>query len=266
MDGVEMDADSTKPGTQSLSRVFTVLEAVRSGCADLASIGRHVGTGRSTTHRLVSFLVQHSYLRHIDGRGYVLGPALISLGSAALEQMPLTSCARPHIEQLAHETGDSIHLSIREGDNIIYVDKIPGTKGLEMRSRIGLQKPMATTGTGKVQLFDLPEQEWLRLYELARADALANEMTPTGFLEWDVFRAKLAEFRDKGFAIEREENEVGICCVAAPIRDARGKVVAGVSVASSVHYMSEERLGTLVAPVMRCAEAISAELGWCRPV
>lgn len=260
-----MNVESSKSGTQSLSRVFAVLEAVRAGHSDLAAIGRHVGTGRSTTHRLVSFLVQHSYLRHIDGRGYVLGPALISLGSVALEQMPLTSCARPHIERLARETGDSIHLSIREGDNIVYVDKIPGTKGLEMRSHVGLQKPMATTGTGKVQLFGIPEGEWQRFYELARADAMANALTPPGFLDWDAFRAELAEFRDKGYAIEREENEVGICCVAAPILDAHGAVVAGLSAASSVHYMSEERLETLIVPVMRCAEAISAELGWSPP-
>lgn len=262
---MKMDAESTKPGTQSLSRVFTVLDAVRSGHSDLASIGRHVGTGRSTTHRLVSFLVQHNYLRQIDGRGYVLGPALISLGSAALAQMPLTSCARPYIEQLARETGASIHLSIRQDDNIVYVDKIPGTQGLEMRSHVGLQKPMATTGTGKVQLFDLPEPEWQRLYELARKDAMANPITPPGFLDWEAFRARLVDFRDKSYAIEREENEVGICCVAAPIRDARGSIVAGLSAASSVHYMSDERLAALIAPVTRCAKRISGELGYVDP-
>lgn len=257
-----MDAVTAKPGTQSLLRVFTVLEAVRAGSSDLASIGRVVGTSRSTTHRLVSFLLQHRYLLHSDSKGYALGPALISLGTAALEQIPLTSRARPHIEALARLTGDSIHLSIREGDNIVYVDKIPGTKGLEMRSHIGLQKPVATTGTGKVQLFDLPESEWFRFYELAQKDALANDITPPGFMKWEDFRARLAEFRDKDFAIEREENEVGICCVAAPIRNAKGEVVAGVSAASSVHYMLDERLEALVDPVMRCAEAISAELGW----
>ncbi|MCV2445717.1 IclR family transcriptional regulator [Paracoccus sp. DMF] len=262
---MDMDAENTKAGTQSLSRVFAVLEAVRAGQSDLASIGRHVGTGRSTTHRLVSFLLQHSYLRQIDGRGYVLGPALISLGNAALEQMPLTSCARPHIERLARETGASIHLSIREGDNIVYVDKIPGTKGLEMRSHVGLQKPMATTGTGKVQLFDSPEAEWRRLYDLAREDALASPIVPPGFLDWDIFRARLADFRDKGFAIEREENEVGISCVAAPIRDARGTIVAGLSAASSVHYMSDERLEELIAPVTLCAGQVSAELGYGGP-
>ncbi|SMO97252.1 IclR family transcriptional regulator [Paracoccus laeviglucosivorans] len=257
-----MENDANKAGTQSLSRVFSVLEAVRSRRSDLAAIGEFVGTGRSTTHRLVSFLLQHGYLRHIDGRGYVLGPALISLGSSALEQMPLTNCARPHLEQLARDTGDSIHLSIREGDQVVYVDKIAGTKGLEMRSRVGLQKPIATTGTGKVQMFDLPESEWRRLYDLAALDARGNAIAPPGFLEWDQFRARIMMFRERGYAVEREENELGICCVAAPIRDARGAIVAGISVASSVHYMSDERLESLTAPVMRCARAISEGLGY----
>jgi DNA-binding IclR family transcriptional regulator len=249
-------------GTQALSRALAVLAAVRRGCNDLASIGREVGTSKSTTHRLVAFLQRSGFLRHMEGRGYLLGAKLIELGSAALEQMPLTGLARPHIERLAQQTGDTIHLSVRDGDNIIYVDKISSNKGLEMRSRIGMHKPMATTGTGKAMMLDSEESEWARLYSLAHIDVIAAEVPPPGFLAWDDYRQAMRGFKAQGYAFEMEENEAGIRCVAAPIRDARGAIVAGLSVASTVPYMSKERMQTLAPAVVACARTIAGELGY----
>lgn len=249
-------------GTQALSRALAVLAAVRRGCNDLAAIGREVGTSKSTTHRLVVFLQRSGFLRHVEGRGYLLGAKLIELGAAALEQMPLTGLARPHIERLARNTGDTIHLSVRDGDDIIYVDKISSTKGLEMRSRVGMHKPMATTGTGKAMMLDMEESEWGRLYSIAHADVISAEVPPPGFLAWEEYRQAMRHFRAQGYAFELEENEAGIRCVAAPIRDARGVIVAGLSVASTVPYMSRERMQTLAPAVVACAVGIARELGY----
>ncbi len=154
-------------GTQALQRAFAVLDAVASGCTDARSIELVVGTTRSTTYRLVSYLHDIGLVRLIDGRGYMLGSRLIELGSKALKQMPLTSIARPLIERLAAQTGNTVHLSVRDGDHVMYVDKISGTRGLEMRPAVGLRKPIAITGTGKAMMLDLPEQEWSRLYKAA---------------------------------------------------------------------------------------------------
>ncbi|WPE22666.1 IclR family transcriptional regulator [Shinella zoogloeoides] len=251
-------------GTQSLARAFSVLDAVADGNGDLASIGRVLGTSRSTTHRLVSFLQRSGFVRHVDGRGYVLGARLIELGSAALAQMPLTSVARPLLERLSQQTGDTIHLSVRDGDEIMYVDKISGNKGLEMRSRVGLRKPIAITGTGKAQMLDLPEKEWNRLYALAQIAILSDEMPPPGFLPWEEYVAAMREYRARGYTMEVEENEASICCVAAPIRGARGEIVAGLSIASTLPYMTRQRLTALVPLVTSCAEDISRELGFTR--
>ena len=102
-------------GTQSLLRGLAILEAAAAGVRDLRTFGAALGTTRSTTHRLVSSLVQARYLRQVQG-GYLLGPKLIDLGTIALEQMPLTAVARQHLESLAEQTLDTIHLGVRDGD------------------------------------------------------------------------------------------------------------------------------------------------------
>ena len=263
--GGDLMADETETivqGTQSLARALAVIEAVSLGCSDLAAIGKALGTSRSTTHRLTSFLQRNGFLRHVEGRGYVLGAKLIALGATALAQMPLTSLARPHIERLGQQTGDTIHLSIRDGDSVLYVDKIPGVKGLEMRSRVGLHKPMAITGTGKAMMLDASEEEWARLYSLSHREIIIAEVPPPGFLQWEEYRQSMRDYRELGLTMEFEENEASIRCVAAPIRDARGGIVAGVSVASTVPYMSKERMQALAPAVTGCATAISRELGF----
>jgi DNA-binding IclR family transcriptional regulator len=252
----------TVHGTQVLARALAVLDAVRRGCADLASIGRETGTSKSTTHRLVLFLQRNGLLRYTEGRGYCLGPKLVELGAAALDQMPLTSVARPHLERLSQQTGDTVHLSVRDGDVIIYMDKISGSRGLEMRSRVGRQSLMATTGTGKAMMLDLAEEEWAHLYSLAHSAVILADVPPPGFLAWDAYREVLREYRAKGYTMEFEETEGGIHSVGAPIRNAQGHIVAAVSIASTVPYMPRERMQALIPVVMACASSISTELGY----
>lgn len=257
--------DHSVQGTQALSRAFAVLGAVRRGCSDLASIGREADIGKSTTHRLVTFLHRTGFLRYNEGRGYTLGAKLIELGAAALEQMPLTSVARPYIERLAQQTGDTVFLSVRDRDAILYVDKISSKKGLEMRSRVGFHNLTATTATGKAMMLDVSEEEWARFYSLAYAEVISAEIQPPGFPAWEDYRQAMREFKTKGHTMELEENEAGIRSVGAPIRDARSGIVAGVSVASTIPYMSKERMQALVPAVVGCAQSISAELGFSSP-
>jgi DNA-binding IclR family transcriptional regulator len=254
--------DGQVQGTQSISRALTVLDAVASGKSDLLAIGEALNLSKSTTHRLVLFLQRNGLIRSVDGRGYLLGAKLIELGAIALSQMPLTAVARPHIEKLGQLTGDTIHLSVREGDNVLYVERIAGKKGLEMRSRIGMHKPVAITGTGKAMMLDLPEEEWARLYTTAQGEIINAEVPPPGFQQWDTYRKSMREYRELGYTMEFEENEASIRCVAAPIRDAHGNIVAGVSVASTVPYMSSERMQALVPLVLACARSVSADLGY----
>lgn len=264
-----LDAARLQAGTQTLLRGLAILEASAAGARDLKSLGAALGTTRSTTHRLVTSLVHARYLR-ASPEGFALGPRLIELGAVAVDQMPLTSVARPHLEALAAETSDTVHLGVRDGDDVLYIHKIAGTRGLEMRSRIGHRMPLATTGIGRALIVDLAAPQWHVLYEVAlrrAATGQVNVLPPnpayregTGIAE--SFEDRMSRYAVRGCTLDVEENEPSICCVAAPIRDASGQVSAAVSVASTTHYMPPERMDALIPVVLQHARAISEELGW----
>ncbi|WP_322032009.1 IclR family transcriptional regulator [Paraburkholderia sp. J76] len=259
-----LDGSMQQAGTQTLLRGLAILEAAAAGVRDLRSFGAVLGTTRSTTHRLVSSLVQARYLRQVQG-GYLLGPKLIELGTIALEQMPLTAVARPHLQALADESLDTIHLGVRDGDDVLYIDKIPGQRGLEMRSRVGHRMPLASTGIGKAMMLDLAPQTWRDLFDASRRTLAGVSFRPDHSLEPDTFLKRMATYSAGGYTFDLEENEISIRCVAAPVRDASGAIVAALSVASTIPYMPLERMDELIPVVQREARAISQELGWRAP-
>jgi DNA-binding IclR family transcriptional regulator len=246
-------------GTQTLMRGLAIVQAVANGARDLRALGAQTGITRSTVHRLASLLVQERYLRVLPGSGYALGPRLIELGFQAREGLPLVELARPHLDALARHTGDTIHLVVREGDEVLYLEKIAGTRGLEMRSRVGQRMPLAKTGVGKALLLDADEAEWKRVFV---AGGAASTRVVAG-QDWTAFRKRMHSYATGGYAYDLEDNEPSIRCVAAPIRAVDGAIVAGVSVASTLPYLSLERMKELRPVVVATARAISAELGWC---
>jgi DNA-binding IclR family transcriptional regulator len=258
-----LDATPQQAGTQTLLRGLAILEAAAAGVRDLRTFGAALGTTRSTTHRLVSSLVQARYLRQVQG-GYLLGPKLIELGAVSLEQMPLSTVARAHLEALAEATRDTIHLGVREGGDVLYIDKISGTRGLEMRSRVGHRMPLAWTGIGKALMLDLAAPAWETLWDAARRKPEQGGLQSSANSR-DTFLERMTAYAGAGHTFDLEENEPGIRCVAAPVRDASGLIVAALSVASTIPYMPIERMDELVPVIQREARAISEELGWRAP-
>ncbi|MGE8491401.1 MAG: IclR family transcriptional regulator [Paraburkholderia nemoris] len=248
-----LDITPQQAGTQTLLRGLAILEAAAAGVRDLRTFGAALGS-----------LVQARYLRQVQG-GYLLGPKLIELGTIALEQMPLTTVARQHLESLAEQTLDTIHLGVRDGDDVLYIDKIPGTRGLEMRSRVGHRMPLASTGIGKAMMLDLTPDVWQSLFEASRRALAGVSFKPDNRPDAQTFMQRMTNYAAGGYTFDLEENEASIRCVAAPVRDASGAVVAALSVASTIPYMSLERMDELIPVVQREARAISEELGWRAP-
>lgn len=177
-DAPKIAKDAAPTGTQTLLRGLGVVQAVASGARDLKEIARLIGTTRSTTHRLASCLVDERYLRVVPQVGYLLGPKLIELGFQAREELPLVTLAGPYLDELSALTGDTIHLAIREGDEVLYLHKNPGRNGPEMRSRVGHRMPLARTGIGKALMLDDSPQEWQRLYEVSLPVGGKNQFWP----------------------------------------------------------------------------------------
>jgi DNA-binding IclR family transcriptional regulator len=259
-----LDTPGGHQGTQTLLRGLAIIEACAGGAREMRHFAQALGTTRSTTHRLVSSLVQARYLR-ATAAGYFLGPKLIELGTAALEQMPLTKVARPHLERLGSATQDTVHLGVRDGDDVLYIDKINSTRGLEMRSRVGHRMSLASTGIGKALMLDLTPQEWSKLFDASRRVQADAQSKPDQRPTKPVFLNQMVRYASAGFTFDLEENEATIRCVAAPIRDASGAIVAAISVASTTPYMSDERMNELVPIVQREAREVSNEMGWRAP-
>ncbi|MFD3688288.1 IclR family transcriptional regulator [Nocardiopsis sp. NPDC058631] len=248
---------TTPPGTQTLRRGLDVVAAVARGATGLRAVCERTGISRSTAHRLLQLLVQEGYLRRGPESTYLLGPALIEYGFLALQQNPVPLVARPVLERLSGRFQDTVHLAIRDHDEVLYLDKIASLRGAETRSRIGYRMPLTTTGIGKSLILDEQEDAWERLFAADGGDGGAG-----GERSLDRFLEAMRRYRRLGATMDLEENEPGIRCVAAPIRDGSSSGVAAVSISATRPYMPMERMRALVPVLREAAEEISGLLGY----
>ncbi|MBI6567531.1 IclR family transcriptional regulator [Pseudomonas synxantha] len=240
--------------SQTLFRGLEVVDAVALGLTTLPQIAAHLGLSASTAHRLASALVQIDYLRFEPRKGYSLGIRLIELGFQAHREADLPSRARPFLEQLAHQTRDTVHLATETDGCVVYLDKVAGARAVQISSQIGGRKRLSTTGVGKALLLDAGKERWLQVLH----DDHAIIGTTISDDQW---LALMGRYAEAGYAFDQGEDDDSIRCVAAPIRDATQKIVAAVSVSSAVQYMDEERLHSLIGTVKEVAEHIGRQIG-----
>lgn len=247
--------ETPTPGTQTLARGLDVLRAVRDGATDLKTVCAATGIGRSTAHRLLQLLDQRGYLRSSQGTAYCLGPTLIEFGFHALYQSPVPTVARPILEELVGKYHDTIHLAVEDGGKVLYVDKISGSRGAEMRSRVGYRMPLSRTGIGKALLLDQPDR-WAAVFDKDHAGSAPAQEIREKYLH------RMQGYAKQGATLDLEENELGIRCVAAPIRNGSGAIVAAISISATNPYMPMDRMRALVPVMQQTALNISKKLGY----
>lgn len=247
------------PASQTLLRGLDILEAVASGATDLPALSTALGTTRSTTHRLAVALVERRYLNFVPRVGYSLGPKLLELGFQAQRAMRVQSVARPFLERLSAACGDTIHLGVLDDGWTLYLDKIPGSRPVEISSRVGGRQPVWSTGLGKALILDRGEAGW-RAY-FGQGEARGAMQTA----ELESWLARMKDYAARGVAFDLEENEPQVRCVAVPVHDASGQTVAAFSVSSTTAYMDAARMDRLASEIRDVAGAISRELGWSDP-
>jgi DNA-binding IclR family transcriptional regulator len=243
-------------GTQTLARGLEVIDAVAGGATSLAELATAIGLTRSTTHRLAALLVERRYLDFSRRDGYSLGPKLLELGYVTSQRMSLPRVARDHLEALSASSGDTVHLGILEGSRALYLDKLPGSRRVEISSRIGERQPLRSTGLGKALMLDADEKQWREYYD--HEARLGNGYD----VPLEVWLRRMREYAENGYAFDLEENEDRIRCVAAPIRGVDGGIVGAISVSSAAQYMDDLRMRGLTFDVKKTAAAISAALGY----
>ncbi len=243
-------------GSQTLVRGLDVLEAVASGVTSLAELAASLKLNRSTAHRLAATLVEKRYLTFVPRSGYGLGPKSLELGYQARVQLNIPRVARDHLEKLAAQTGDTVHLGVLDGTRALYLDKIPGGRRVEISSRVGELQPLRSTGLGKALLLDQDEAQLRDFYRCENGSGQRYKVSESAWMK------RMRDYAKHGFAFDLEENEDRIRCVAAPVRDATGKIKAAISVSSAAQYMNDRRMQALTEDVRAAADQISRELGW----
>lgn len=240
---------------QTLVRGLDIIEAVAQGAASIQDVASALDLTYPTVHRLISVLIEQGYLRSGEGRGLVLGRKLIELGFAAYSRIDLVQEARPILQALAQQTQDTVHLAQRDGLEVFYLDKLPGARAVQISSRIGGRKPVISTGVGKALLLDETASEWLSIYQ-SEGHRLPQGMDSGRWL------SMMADYQNRGHSYDLGEDEAVIRCVAAPLRDASGRIMAAISVSSTIEHMSEDRMQSLIPIVTQAAAEISLALGY----
>ena len=173
-------------------------------------------------------------------------------------QIDIRRQIHPHLQALAKATIETAHLAVLEGLRIIYVDKVDGEQAVTMKSRVGDRGTCHSTSLGKVLLAHRPESEWRRyVREFGLTKRTANTITDAA-----AFYAALEAVRRHGHAIDDVENEDGIRCVAAPVRDHTGAVIAAMSISGWTLSMTPERVIDCVPVVVTHAHKASLDLGY----
>jgi DNA-binding IclR family transcriptional regulator len=241
--------------SQTLQRGLDILDLVaQRGPMGLRDIGQALDLSRSTTSRLAAALAERDLL-HSGANGYALGAKLLALAEVARLQRSLTAVARPHLEHLAREQQDAVNLAISDGGRVRYLDQARGSRRMHVRSVIGETRALASTALGRALLLDAPESAWRKAYE----DAPDTARGAGGLRAWE---ARMRQYRHQGAAFDVEENDDGVRCVAAPVRDASGRIIAAISLSSLPHYLDDARMQAVTLTVRATAEAIARDLGW----
>jgi DNA-binding IclR family transcriptional regulator len=247
---------------ERLSSVATAIRLLKAFSEDEVDIGisdlaRRLGIAKSTAHRLAVTLVSEGMLEQDGGTGkYRLGVALFRLGALVRRRMEVSNEARPFLYDLREKINESVHLAILDGNEIMYVYNLESTHAIRMRSDIGVRKPAYCTAEGQAILAFRPPE----VVQAVVRKGL-QPRTPQTLTDPDGLMKALDTVRQKGCAVEDEESEMGVRCIAAPIRDDAGEVVAAVGVAGPVNRLSKKALTAFMPHVIATAEAISARLG-----
>lgn len=244
----------------AVARALGILENVDGGPrgTGITELSRRLGLGKSTVHRLCATLEHHGYLVRDPGTGrYRLSLRVFQIGSHALEALDLPARALPELERLGAATEETVHLAVLDGPDVIFIGKVESPRPLRLYSHVGRRCPAHCTAVGKVLLASVrPGQR-----ALASARPLKRYTAKT-ITSAPALERELEEVRRRGYATDDEEFEEGIRCVAAPVRDYRGRVMAALSVSLPAGRLPRSRTAALVEQVLEAARRVSKELGY----
>lgn len=250
--------EKSKINLQTISRSIQLLrcfdEEPELGISELA---QRLGIAKSTVYGIVSTLEIHNFLEQDRRTGrYRLGTEIFRLGTKV--KSDLLNIAKPYMEKLVADYSETVHLVVPDQCSILYIHKIESPHSMRICSRVGERLPLYCTAVGKMILAQMDEEE--------RADVFSatsfHPFTPNTIQDKSVLMQELAKIRADGFAVDREELEMGLTCVAAPVFDGNGKPGAAISVAGPTVRMTDRAIEKIAQGLLDATREISGRIGY----
>ncbi len=252
--------ENTSGRLSSVTSALLVMKAFSAEEAEIgiSSLAKRLGLAKSTVHRLAVTLAAEGFLEQNPDTGrYRLGLSLFTLGALARRRMDVSNVSRPLLGVLRDKFQEAATLAILSGESVMFLHNLESGQAIGIRAHIGDLKPAFCTAEGRVLLAFSPPAVLAEVLKQGLLPRTAKTLTQAAAL-----KAAIAEVRALGYAIDDEESEAGMRCVAAPVRDISGKVIAAVGLAGPTQRLTKKDLRAMAPEVVATGEAVSFRLGW----
>jgi IclR family transcriptional regulator, KDG regulon repressor len=242
---------------QSLARglkILDLLSQAQDGIS-ITELADKLGVDKGSASRLVSTLARYGYAEKDEvTRRYHLGPQVVSLSRSVLTRLPLREAAKPFLRQLMEQTGECAHLAVQAQGKVLYIDQVESPATLRVNAQVGTMNPLHCTALGKALLafgdIDIPD--------------MLERFTPQTIKSKRALQQNLEEIRQTGYAVDNEEFDLGVRCIAVPIFDFRDKVVGSIGISGPATRITPEQLPSLAAIVVEIGKALSERMTFTR--
>lgn len=246
---------------QSVDRALSILELLSDyeqglGVTEISKITK---LHKSTVYRLLSTLIYKGFvLQDPATNKYKISLKLYELGIKKLKDIDILKASEIYLRKLMKEVNEVVHLVVRDNYDIVYIDKVEADNTIRMASTIGKRSPMYCTSVGKVMLAYLSDNEVKKVWENSKIE----EYTVNTIIDFDKFEQELFNIKKNGYAVDDEENELGVRCVGAPIFNHNGTIEGAISVSGPTMRITKDKIDEIAVKVKKYASLISKELGF----
>lgn len=249
----------TKNPIQVSERIFHTIECLaQNGAMGLQELSTALSLNKSTVHRILNSLICMDYVRQDpETTKYSLSFKICGLSNQILSQNSMIDIARPFIKELSANSGETVHLVQLDGIHATYIDKVEASQNsVRMISMVGKSIPLYCSGVGKAILADMPDSKIESIWKMSSIQQL-TEHTVTRFVD---FMNLIEETRRSGYALDNEENEIGVRCIAVSLKGYNGKSTYAISISAPKDRMSDARILELKEMILKTKQQIESNI------
>ncbi len=246
---------------QSVDRALNIMEIISdySNGLGITDISEKSSLHKSTVHRILKTLIDNGYVEQ-DGvsKNYLITFKLYNLGKRKIENLDIVKVAKPSIEILSTKVKETVHLVIRDGADVVYIDKVEADNTINMSSKVGRRSPVYCTSVGKSMLAYETDEVIKSVWD----ESNILKYTENTIIDYNNFLRELAKVKELGYALDNEENEIGVVCIGAPIFDHTNKVIGAISISGPSNRIENKGIETLKEEILKMVKNISRDLGY----